>query len=241
MDFLKSVMNKSGESFIIPFGSALDNNDFHISLHDKSYGMHFKINCPYRIQSEPLKYNELIKIINNAQTTMLKQTIRLPRKSHPYHWIIPEFDKSVVSLKENQNKMILKMKGPLLNGFKTITKGETYFIPRDFFNLRDLLKPNLVMGYVPDTNEIFYFIPLSADQINSLAHIIEKFDYNLYSRMGGVFMTIDLTNGKSFLRENMPRLFEILYAFFQEVNEKGINLFDSIGLYNLFNFDIGFT
>ncbi len=75
------IMNNRGESFIIPFASALDNNDFHISLHDKSYGMHFKINCPYRIQSKPLKYDELSNIIKNAKKSILKQTIRLPRKT----------------------------------------------------------------------------------------------------------------------------------------------------------------
>ena len=93
------------------------------------------------------------------------------------------------------------------------------------------------MGYVPDTNEIFQFMPLSADQIDSLVNIVPEFDYNLYSSIGGVFMTIDLNTGKSFLEENMPRLYDIAYAFFQEIDEKGVNLFDANNLLSMFKFD----
>ena len=50
LDFYKAIINGMGEASLTPFASALNDNDFHISLHDKSYGMHFKIKRPCRMQ-----------------------------------------------------------------------------------------------------------------------------------------------------------------------------------------------
>lgn len=129
------------------------------------------------------------------------------------------------------------MTSPFLIDFKVIPKGETHFIPNNFLDLRNNQEPSLVMGYVPDTNEILHFMPLSTDQINSLVNIVSEFDYNLYSRLGGVFMTIDLKTDGYFFMENMPRLYEILYDFFQEVDEKGLNLFDVNKMLRMLNLD----
>lgn len=237
MDLFKAIAKKGGESFLFPLASALDNNDFHESLHGSSYGMHFKINRPYHIQSEPLKYEDIAIMVKNAGARVLKQIVRMPKKGHGYYWIVPELDKSAVVYKEKPTKTEIKVDGALLTGFKIISKGETYFIPRDLGNLRSSYNFDLFMGVVPDTRETFYFMSLSADQINYLADLAEDFDCNLYLKIGGIFITTSLDEDKDLLLENFHRIFEILDTFFQEVGENGINLYSVEELHKLFNLD----
>lgn len=173
--FLELKQTK-GERYFFPFASAPVENDFHVSFHGGSYGLHFKINRPYRIQSEPLKYEELIKMIKDAKLNVLKQIIRLLRKEHDYYWIIPEIQDSAIGVEEKPKRTVISMKGPFLTGFEMIRKSETYFIPRDLISLRNSHDPGLLIGYVPHTKEIFYFIPLSTEQIAFLAEIIDEFD-----------------------------------------------------------------
>ena len=238
--FFQVKANGRGEIFLFPFPSALDDNDFHVSLHSGSYGMHFKINRPYRIQSEPLKYEEFIEMIKDAQSRVLKQIIRLPRKGHDYCWIIPKIQDSAIEVKENPKRTEIKIKGPLLTDFETIWKSETHLIPRDFISLRNCYDPSLLTGFVPDTKEVFYFIPLSTEQIDSLADIVDEFDYNVYSKIKGVFITISQDNGYDLLKESLPRLFEIVSSFFGEVEEEGLNLFDIRKLSRMFNLPAAF-
>ena len=179
-------------------------------------------------------------MIRNAQPKVLKQIIRLPRKRHDYYWIITEFDDSAIRVTEGPKRTTINMKGPLLTGFKTIWKSETHFIRRDFVNLKNYHDPSLLIGYVPDIEEIFQFMPLSADQIGSLADIVDEFDYNLYSKIGGVFLTVDQDSGRSLFKESLPRMFEIVTAFFQEVDDKRLNLFDKSKLLRMFNLDEAF-
>lgn len=237
LDFLKIITKKNGETVLIPFASALSNNDLHISLHNASYGMHFKINNPHHIQSKHLKYEELMSILKNGTPRVLKQIVRLPRRGHYYYWIIPKIRDSGISVKEGPKRTIIKMSTLFLDDLEIRQESETHFIPKDLTNLRKYHDQSSLIGLVPDTNEIFNFIPLSKVQLDYLARIVEDedFDYSLYLNIGGVFITIDLNDGMDFFRECFPQLFEILFTFFQEVDDKGLNLYNMDRLSALFN------
>ena len=177
-------------------------------------------------------------MIKDAQPKILRRIISLPKKGYSYFWIIPTFDDSAVGVRGTAKRTEIKINAPLVAGLVIIKEGDTHLIPRDFLRIRNKYNPSLFIGIVPGNNEVAYFVPLTTDQIEALPDCDEKLDKNLYSRLGGVFITMDLKTDIYFFRESMHQIFDITDAFFQEVNEMGLNLFDSGKLWSMWNLDL---
>lgn len=242
MDIVK-ILNRSGkDKYMILFPSALKNNDFHMSFHDESYGLHFKIHRPYSIQSEAIKYEELIDMMKTEGPKVLNHLIRLPKKEHEYTWFITQLDQTQYDKVNNQKS--IKIKAPVFKRYEIVEKKETHFIPKDFLDLKKVYKGCVFSGYVPDTNESFHFLSLSDSEIRCLKEYFDKylpdclenFDHELYLKLGGVFITIDLNNDTKFIKESMPHLFEVTTKFLREVENKNLELYDQNKLGDVFNF-----
>ncbi|WP_291490309.1 hypothetical protein [Desulfurella sp.] len=236
MDIFKINATRNGsELYFIPFPELTSNTGFHFSMHNQNYGMHLKLTKPKVIQSRAIKYEDLINMIKRSSPSVLRQIMRLPRGHHNYFLVIPYIDQNAFYFKGDSSRTKVGINEGVLKGFEVIEKSDSFFIPRDFDNVAKEADINSVFAIIPDTNEITFFKSVDSNALGYFSDISEALSNDIIYKLGGIFITYNLTDSRSLI-ENFPELWEIFEAFYQELIDNHIQIFDEGKINDFFNY-----
>ena len=233
MEIFKGESMRAGDIYLFPFPGATAKNGFHISAHRSEYGIHLKVTKPYKIQSNPISYEKLQKIIEKNRPELLRKLSRLPKKGLNYYLVIPYVNPAGFTYSNRNGKTHMALTDAVLSGYELKLMQDTHFIPRDILNLPCTTDKSLVFAFTPETLEITRYVPLDKTSLEKVADLSENLDFDLMNKMGGAFFTYSFGDFKELL-EGFEEIIDVVLPFLENLNESGGQLFSSEALESLF-------
>lgn len=210
---------------MVIFPSALEQNDFHISVHP-NYGIHFKTRKPVEIQSEPIRFEELIKVMETRGPKFINDLIRLPRGHHNYYLFLFTFNQSGIKVKSNENTTRFALTNKIITDYQIRRKGDSFFIPRDFENVLRTFNSEEIFAFVPGTGEFCRFIPAGVSHIQKLSETVEEIDLKLSLKMKGFFLTYKIEEASSGIALLFPSVQKVIDDFIEQLMEARVIIYN---------------